>query len=513
MRWIDPLLGDVVVRSGRYGFLDIGSHSARLLVVEVDAERHWRVVDEDRAILRLGDALASEGRLVAELERAQAVYQGLCQSARHLGVRESEAVGTAALRAARDGAAFAAQLGRQAGVPLTVLSGEEEARLGFLGATATLGVEGGYLCDLGGASTEVSRFSERKMLAASSAPFGAVTLHQQFLREDPPSQGQLQNAVAHVRTLLETSVPRPEPDLPLVALGGSFRSIAKLHQAATKYPFASLHNYRMAPDAIGQLALRLGRMSIRERRKVPGLAMHRAELVPSALLIAQAIVEHLAPSEIVISGAGLREGMLCRRLYGEAPPPADDLLGESCANLRFGLGEEPDAAETSLAQSLLSALAPLLPQARALALGREAAGLRGIGRRVNFYDRHRHTFAIVVGARLFGLSHREQVLLAAAASYEGPRRLREGLVPYLDLLERGDVVFAQRLGLATALAEALARSAPDRRGEVAADITPSLITLGIGGIAPPPQLPFGEIERLMLQFPKVYGRKLVARYS
>ncbi len=501
------------MRSGRHAFLDIGSHSARLLVVEVGEAKRWRVVDEERAILRLGDALASEGRLVGEIGRAQAVYRSLCQRARHLGARESEAVGTAALRAARDGAAFAAQLGRTAGVPLSVLDGEEEARLGFLGAVATLPVQSGYLCDLGGASTEVSRFAQRQLVQASSAPFGAVTLHQQFLQGDPPSLDQTEAAAQHVRSLLQTSVPQPERGLPLVALGGSFRSIAKLHQAAAHYPFPSLHNYRMPPDVIATLLRRLLRMSLRDRRKVPGLALHRAELVPSALLIAAAIVDHLAPSEIVISGAGLREGLLYRRLYGAALPQAEDLLAQSCENLLFQLGEEPDEAQLDLAEGLLSAFAPLLPQTDALALGRAAARLRGVGRRVNFYDRHRHTFAIVLGARLFGLSHREQVLLAAAASYEGPRHLRDVLVPYLDLLERGDTVLAQRLGLAAAFAEALARSDPGQKAEIAADITPSLITLGVAGIAPPPQVPFGEIERLALQFPKIYGRKLVVRYN
>ncbi len=500
------------MRSGRHGFLDIGSHSARLLVVDVDDRKRWRVVDEERAILRLGDALASEGRLVGEIERAQAVYQTLCQRARHLGARDSEAVGTAALRAARDGAAFAAQLARGAGVPLQVLSGEEEAKLGFLGAVTTLAVQHGYLCDLGGASTELSRFRDRRLVAADSAPFGAVTLHQRFLREDPPTPAQAEAALEHVRSRLAASVPEPEPGLPLVALGGSFRSIAKLHQASVRYPFPSLHNYRMPPDAIAQLGRRLARMPLRERRKVPGLAIHRAELVPSALLIAGAIVEHLRPSEIVISGTGLREGMLYRRLRGPLPPPAEDLVGRSCENLLFQVGEVPDPAQVALSDSLLHVLEPLLPQS-ALRLGRAAARLRGIGRMVNFYDRHRHTFAMIIGARLFGLSHREQVLLAAAAAYEGPRRMRELLSPYLDLLERGDMVLGQRLGLICAFAEALARSAPGMEAEIAVDITPSVITLGIAGLTPPPQLPFGETERLALQFPKVFGRKLVPRYN
>jgi exopolyphosphatase/guanosine-5'-triphosphate,3'-diphosphate pyrophosphatase len=243
------------------------------------------------------------------------------------------------------------------------------------------------------------------------------------------------------------------------------------------------------------------------------MALHRAELIPSALLIAQAIVEHLTPSEVVISGAGLREGLLYRRLYEAGPPSAEELLAQSCRSLLFQLDETVDETQLSLSLSLLAAMAPLLPQADASHLGEAAAVLRGIGRRVNFYDRHTHTFAIVVGARLFGLSHREQVLLAATASYEGPRHLRELLAPYQGLLGRGDIILAQRLGLAVAYAETLSRSVPGEKAEIAASITPSLITLGIGGITPPPQLPFSELDRLAGQFAKVYGRKLVVRYN
>jgi len=495
----------------RIGLIDLGSHSARLLVVEADGRR-WRVVDEERAILRLGDALAQEGRLVGELERAQSVYRLLCRRSRQLGAARPETVGTAALRAARDGAAFAARLARAAGVPITVLDGEEEARLGFLGAVASLDVEAGYLVDLGGASTEISRFADRRLEQAGSVDLGAVTLHQRLLQGDPPAAEQVEAAKNHVRERIREILPEPQRGMPLVALGGSFRSIAKLHQEAERYPFPSLHGYLMPTSAVAQLWRRVHGLALRDRLKVPGLAVHRAELAPSALLIAAAIVEHLAPSGIVISGTGLREGLLYRRLGVEVPPPARELLPESAENLLFQLGEVPEPMQVEVGDRLTEALAPLLRDAPR-GFARSVVRLRGIGRRINFYERNHRTFDIVVGARMFGLSHREQVLLAAAAAYDGPRRTRELLRPYLDLLERGDTVLVQRVGLAAAYAEALVRSAPGVRWELAAEIGPALITLGLAGGDPPPSLPFGESERLAAQFPKVFGRKLTVRYS
>ncbi|EQD39453.1 Ppx/GppA phosphatase family protein, partial [mine drainage metagenome] len=177
---------------------------------------------------------------------------------------------------------------------------------------------------------------------------------------------------------------------------------------------------------------------------------------------------------------------------------------------RSGRQEDGDLVATS--QQLVRALAPLLTEQDALRLCLAAARLRGIGKRVNYYDRHRHTFNLVTSARLFGLTHRQQLILAAAAAYEGPRRMRELLLPFSGLLERADVLEAQRIGLLVAYAEAVGRRCPGCRPEISAGIGPARIDLLISGAPEPPEIPFDEAERLEDQFLKVYGRKLVCRY-
>lgn len=500
-------------RTRRSAVIDLGSNSVRMMIVETDEDGRWRVSDEERAILRLGDALARRGMLAEDLERAQFVYSALVARARHLGCGRIVAVGTAALRQARDGAAFSAALSRAAGEEIEVIDGPEEARLGFLGAMRTLDLEHGNLTDVGGASTEVTYFARGVFQSAVSLPLGAVTLSSGRLTADPPQRSALLAAQRAVQEVLSAAVPSPQRGLPLVALGGSFRSIAKMHRVRTGYTFPSLHNYQMAPGAIGEIYEDVVQRSLRERARIPGLAAHRAETAVAALLLARQITLWFEPSEVVISGSGLREGILFDRLLPGGAPPPGDLFLRSVENLLFQFGERADPDLVAVAGGLFGALRELMPEEGAKRLTDAAARLRGLGRRINVYDRHRLTFSLVTGARLCGISHREQLILAGAASYEGPRRVRELLLLHEGLAGRADVLEAQRIGLLVAYADAFSRRHPGERPAISAEVEPSRIDLRIAGVPAPPEIAYDETDRLAQHFSKVFGRKLLCRYS
>lgn len=496
----------------RSAVIDLGSNSVRMMVVEIGRRSTWRVVDEERAILRLGDALARRGVIAQDLERALFVFASLAERARRMGAQQIAAVGTAALRSARDGAAFSAALSRAAGVSIDIIDGAEEARLGFLGAMHTLDVPEGNLADVGGASTEISHFSDRRLRSAASAQVGAVTLARKELGTDPPTREELLSASRVATEALHAAMPQPQEGLPLVALGGSFRSIAKMHRARVGYPFPSLHNYRFAPAAVQELLEEIQKMGLRQRLRVPGLAAHRAETTVAALTLAQVIMQWLRPSEIVISGSGLREGILFDRILPGGGRVPQDAFPQSVQNLLFQIGEQADEDLVAALSQIFSALSPLCPEPDSPRIAQAAAHLRGIGKRVNYYDRHLHTFNLVTSARLFGLTHRQQLMLAAAAAYEGPRRMRDLLLPFERLLERADILQAQRIGLLVAYAEAIGRLFPGERPEITGAIQPARIDLRIAGVHRPPDMPFDEAGRLEDQFLKVFGRKIVAHY-
>ena len=487
--------------------IDLGSNSVRMLVVEASASGQWRVVDEARSLLRLGDCLLEHGLLAPLLPTTSWVMSSWVQRARQAGVTDIVAVATAALRAAPDGVAFTRALEQASGVRIRIVDAEEEARLGFLGATRSLDVATGHLVDLGGASTEISSFQDQRRLRSISMPLGSVTLGRIFLSSDPPTASQLTAADREARRQVEAALPDPVLGLPLVAIGGSFRSIAKMHLRASGYPMPTLHNYRLTPGAVDALYLKLTSLPFRLRRQVPGLAAHRAETVLGALTLAQAVLGWLKPSVIVISGVGLREGLLFAHLGQRRDAVEPDRFQESVDNLLFQLASEPDPALLRLSAELAAALSPLLPDG-SLPLLTASAKLRGLGQRVNFYDRHRHTFYLVLHGRLFGVSHGQQVVLAAAAGYEGPHRLSRLLRPYAQMFEAEEASLAGRLGLIVAFSEALVRQAPAQRLTIDAEITTKQISLLIGGAELGPEVPYDDLGRLSAQFAKVFGRRL-----
>ena len=493
----------------RGAVIDLGSNSVRLMVVEWNRRGSWRVVDEERHILRLGETLLAEGRLFGALERATFVLSALVKRARKEGATRFVAVGTAAIRSAPDGAAFVAALERAAGVRIRIIDGQEEARLGFIGVRHALTVPAGYLVDLGGASTELSGFEGEHLASAVSIPVGAVTLAGRMA--EGPEREAVARARQQVSRLFGAMVPDAGGGLPLVVIGGSFRSLARVHRAEAGYPFPSLHNYRFHPSAIGEMMERISRLKASERPLVPGLTAHRSETALAALVIAEAIVAQLRPSEIVVSGTGVREGLLYDRLL-----PRDAgrrrMFEASVLNLLFQFGEEVESDLTTNASRLWEALSPLVgPPPPDLVWA--TAALRGIGKRVNWYDRHLQTSGIIMGARLFGVAHRQQIVLAAAAGYMGPRLVREMLLPFPGLTGEKEVTLAQRLGLVAALAEGLTRKFPAAGLGFFARNVDGCIEIGVEGAERPPEIPFDEVTRLSHQFGKVFGRELVLRYQ
>jgi len=492
----------------RGAVIDLGSNSVRLMVVEWNRSGSWGVVDEERHILRLGETLLVEGRLSGDIERAAFVLATLVKRARKEGATRFVAVGTAAIRSAPDGAAFGVALSRAAGVRIRVIDGKEEARLGFIGMRHALTVPAGHLVDLGGASTEISRFEGGRLAGTVSIPVGAVTLARRMA--EGSQREAVRRALKEVSGLLGAMVPDLGGGLPMVAIGGSFRSIARVHRAEVGYPFPSLHNYRFLPAVIGEMLERISRLKPSQRPLVPGLTAHRSETALAALVIARAVMAKLEPSEIVVSGTGVREGLLYECLL---PPDAgrQQMFQTSVKNLLFQFGEEVDGDLTASAGRLWEALSPIVgPPPQDLAWA--TAALRGIGKRVNWYDRHPQTAGIIMGARLFGVSHRQQVVLAAAAGYTGPRLVREMLLPFPGLAGDNEVTLAQRLGLVAALADGLARKFPATALGFLARDAGGRIEIGVDGAERPPEIPFDEVTRLQRQFGKVFGKELVLSY-
>lgn len=299
----------------RLAAIDCGTNTALLLVADFQPGRVPRLVkvSDFLEMPRLGQDLDRTGRLQeAAMERTLQALVTQRQRALELGAERVLAIGTESLRAAHNGAEFLARA-EAAGVPLRVISGDEEARLSFRSVTSSLPAPAGgvfSVLDIGGGSTELivgpggpgarpERFR--------SVPIGSVRLTERLLRSDPPSPAEQQALITTIDQALD-GLPAPQGEL--VALAGTATTIGALHLGLTAHDSQRLDGLRLPVAALSALAERLGAMSVAERLKLPGLDPRRADVIYAGAMILLQVARRAGVGEVVISDRGVRWGAL-----------------------------------------------------------------------------------------------------------------------------------------------------------------------------------------------------------
>jgi exopolyphosphatase/guanosine-5'-triphosphate,3'-diphosphate pyrophosphatase len=276
------------------GVIDVGSNTVRLNVSDDGAEVH-----REKVMLRLGDAIERTGSIPeAKLEEASTLIERFVDDARGLGVEQLEVFVTSPGRQAANGSEFLSRIETAApGVPVRLLSAQEEGRLGFLGAIA--GTRGPArrlvaVCDVGGGSSQVAVGTRRDGLAwVRSIDLGSMRLTSRLLDEDPPGDAAVDRARAEVDRLLEGFLP-PAPETAL-AVGGSARALR------------SIVGNVLGPDELDEVTGILARTPSADITALYGIEVERVRTLAAGAIILAALQERLHVPLRVVRG-GLREG-------------------------------------------------------------------------------------------------------------------------------------------------------------------------------------------------------------
>lgn len=275
----------------RRAVVDIGTNSTRLFIADVEAGRVVDVLERRTEITRLGAGVDADGRLSEEaMGRVFVVlddYRALID--RH-GVVRSVAVLTSAVRDAANGAEFARLVGTRWGFEPHVLTGDEEARLTFLGATSerdpydrtpTL------VMDIGGGSTELVIGAGREMSFHVSTQAGVVRQTERHLHSDPPTPAELDELASDVRSILEPAVPERFRRSVAWAIGvaGTATSMASIAQELEPYDPEKVEGYVVTTDECRRILDRLASLTLVERRRVRGLHPDRAPTIVAGVII------------------------------------------------------------------------------------------------------------------------------------------------------------------------------------------------------------------------------------
>jgi exopolyphosphatase / guanosine-5'-triphosphate,3'-diphosphate pyrophosphatase len=434
--------------------IDIGSNSGRVVVYEILPEGHLRILASSRASLRLVRDLKDKNSLSPQaINRTLDALADFHALAVGSGARRTLAVATSAIRDAENGPALLARVRSELGLRLRIITGQEEAHYGALGALRGLPVNGGVMFDLGGGSMQITLFRKRRLGREWSFPLGALRLSDTFLSSDPPSSGDQRRLSAHVRQVLrEIKLAPLGPEGSLVGTGGTVRNLAKIDLRTRHYPLPRLHGYVLERDRVEEIVDLLCSRRQDRLASVPGLNDDRVDSIVGGGLATLALMKMLGAESLQVSGQGVREGLAASLVSDELPPPADVRMAAiaALAAAFVAWDNRPAAHRAGVVDALFVALEQESNGTLREMLG-HAATLLDIGRSIDFFERYEHLADIVLSTDLLGFSHREVVLLSAIVRSAGDESA--SLDRYHPLLDKRDRRPVERAATLLALSD------------------------------------------------------------
>ena len=403
----------------KVGVIDVGSNSVRMVVFD-GAARSPAYFYNEKVMCELGAGLSETGVLNPEgRRRALAAIARFVQMARAMEVPKLTAVATAAVRDAEDGEEFCLDVLNQTGQHITIVNGEEEARLSAQGVL--LGWPGSYglVCDIGGSSMELAEISGGIVGKRTTSDLGPLQLKE--------IKGGAEARAKAIKTAVKDLAKQMGPQHNrLFLVGGSWRTLARIDMHRRGYPLHVLHEYRMDSASVHDTIDYLAKEDHAELRAACGVSENRMALVPYAAEVLHRLLKEFKPADIAISSYGIREGMLYEVMPDDMRA-ADPLL----AACRFV--EEKDARVPGFGDRLYEFVTPLFVDAEEdfQRLIQAACLLHDVSWRAHPDFRANLCFETATRSNLGGLKHWERVFLGVSLLHRY-RNKREGS-PYSDL--------------------------------------------------------------------------------
>jgi exopolyphosphatase/guanosine-5'-triphosphate,3'-diphosphate pyrophosphatase len=454
----------------RIAAIDIGTNSIHMIVVQVRPDLSFEVIDREKDMVRLG-AGGLDGRNLTPTAMAAAMqtlskFRRLAESNK---VDEIVAAATSATREAENGGDFIAEVDRQTGIRIRVISGTEEARLIHLAAGYGVDIGGStaVVVDIGGGSVEVTLGTATQLTQGRSFKAGVIRLTERFVKSDPLSGRDERRLVKHLNremgSYLDQIAARGYDRV--IGTSGTILSLGAMASAGEGGRPDDLRNRRVPAKALHRLRKRIVEADIEERLAIPAMDPRRADLSVAGSVLFDTILRRLGAEEFTLCDLALREGLVLDYIHRNSArirkvERYPDVRRRSVVELgeRCGYWSEHAQQVSRLALSLFDqtrSVHGLSDREREwLEYG---ALLHDIGVHISYERHHRHSYYLIKNGDLRGFEPEEIEVIALIARYHRqatPKKAHEG---YADL--RGSLRKAVRaLSAIVRLAEGLDRS-------------------------------------------------------
>lgn len=498
----------------RIAIIDIGSNSARLVITHTYTNGAYNMVYNQKEALRLSQKVDSNNMLTEEAFTS--TIETMKSFAYMCSIYKADktiAVATAAIRNAVNGQELVDKVAAETGITLHIISGNTEAYISYLGVINTLDIKDGIIFDLGGGSTELILFKDRQITDSVSLPFGAVNTTGLFNTRNEMPPNVYSDLSFFITTRLAQYSWLKQQGLPLIGVGGTARTIAKIIQRSKKYPTTKLHNYSFSAQTFRGFFNNLRTTNLEQRKKISGLSSERSDIILAGAGIISCLVDATGCKKLVTSGCGLREGLFYEYYAktNDIPVVANNILERSRENILKLYTADPTHSRhiTSLAMTMFDNWMPLHGLNKGYRKILETAALlHDIGITINFYSHARHSAYMIQNAQIFGLTHKEQIIASAVAGWHNgvsKSYFRDRI--YKEILDDDNWKAVNKMALLLALAESLDYSQTNKIQTIKASVNKKnpLLTIYADEI---PSIEMHQIKSHLSWFKKTLGCEL-----
>lgn len=536
--------------------IDIGSNSIHLVIVRAVKGQRPEIIDREKEMVRLGSGTLREHRLSRQtIDRAITTLRRFKKMAEHNGADPIITTATAAVRESRNSGAFIDQVRKEVGLSVQVLPGVEEARLIALAVSEVTEFNGrrALIIDIGGGSTELIITSGGDPELLLSLRVGAVRLTEKFITTDPISTEQRERLIANIRTDFTRAADEIRAagyDFVIGTSGTVLNMVAAASTTGRKPSDENLLDVEsfsetVTLEQIKRLNRRLGKMKVRERKRVPGIEKPRADIIIAGGLLLENILSDLEADEITSCDWSLREGVILdylkrkselrfgaeisrgpslvvagaedKLLYPVTDDSGLDVRARSVLSVarRYGYDVEHSHHVARLATQIFEdtkELHDLTEQDRKLL--QQASILHDIGYHIAHNNHHRHGLYLIKNSEMPGFTGDEIAMMAAIVRYHrgslptktSDKRSRREHEDYYSL-SRGQREKLLQLAAILQIADGLDRSHRQSISEVHCKIADGVVTI-VATPADECELELWSAQRKSLWFAELFGVEL-----
>ncbi|MEF3331033.1 exopolyphosphatase [Oceanobacillus oncorhynchi] len=424
------------MKKQHYAIIDIGSNTMRLVIYEKTKGNRLKEIENVKASSRLRTFLEEDNTLnQAGIDRLIDTLKSFQEVLDTYTLQDTICAATAAVRQAENKKEIETQIVERTGLNIRIVSEQEEAYYGYLAVIHSTSLTEGVTVDIGGGSTEVTYFEGRELKESHSFPFGALTL-KDFFHKSIPTTEELSKLRHYLKDQFATLPWLADKEVKLVAIGGSARNLAQVHQNLESYPLAGLHEYQMFQKDIMEVSNHLTSLKPAKLAKVEGLSKDRADIIIPAIEVFHCLYQTVQAESLILSRKGLRDGVLYEHLAKQFDSSLfPNVLEESIQELVNDY--DLDRKHISHVQKLTEQIFDFCKENGLIHLDKQdrqllkmASFLFNLGEYIDSESSPQHTFYLLANRTIDGLEHRERLKLALVASFKNKTVFKQFIQPY-----------------------------------------------------------------------------------